>query len=54
MQKMIMIPKEKYEKMLETYDKVVEELEALRNEMKNFHSPEEVKENSLPVAAGQA
>ena len=36
MQKMIMIPKEQYEKMLETYDKVIEELEALKNEIKKF------------------
>lgn len=54
MQKMIMIPKEQYEKMLETYDKVVEELETLRTEMKNFHPAEEAKENSLPAATGQA
>ena len=43
MQKLIMIPKEQYEKMLETYDKVIEELEALKNEIKKFSFKKEIK-----------
>ena len=54
MQKMIRIPKEQYEKMLETYDKAMEELEALRREIINLRPAEETKENSLPGATGQA
>ena len=54
MQKMIMIPKEQYEKMLETYDKAMEVLEALRREIINLRPAEETKENSLPAATGQA
>lgn len=34
MQKMILIPEERYYKMLETYDKVVNELEEMKKPLK--------------------
>lgn len=34
MQKMIMIPEERYYKMLETYDKAMKELEKIKNALK--------------------
>lgn len=42
-QKMIMIPVSQYEKMIESYDKVVAELESLRSELQKFHDGKKVR-----------
>lgn len=43
MQKMIMIPTERYERMMESYDKAMDELHRLREELKTM------KEGESPV-----
>lgn len=41
-QRVVMIPEWQYNKMVESYDKVVAELESLRNEVQNFHAGKKV------------
>ena len=41
-QRMVMIPEWQYNKMIESYDKIVAELYSLKNEIREFHNGNEV------------